>query len=309
MTVKVDFSGLLRLVDIVDAGSLSEAARRLGMTRANLSYHLVQLERAVGAQLLRRTTRRIELTEVGERLYAHGQRIRDELLEAQDAVKTLGTRLQGRVRISVPTGFGQVVMAGWLLEFRKLYPGVALQVHFDNRVDDLLRHEVDLAVRLIEDPPLGMVARELGRASYVACVSTEYALHHGLPKNLEELASRDVITTSTAGKIVLTAVRGDARHDLTVAPSITSENFVFLRDAMLAGHGVGVLPDYLVQADFDAGRAVQAMKDWQLVIFGTKMFLLRRQDRFLTLALRTLIDFLIERAVQRNSVSGRPVAD
>ncbi|CAN0381128.1 unnamed protein product, partial [Phaeothamnion confervicola] len=260
---------------------------------------LNQVERAVGAQLLRRTTRRLELTEVGQRLYTHGQRIRDELMEARDAAQTLGTSLHGRVRISVPTGFGQVVMAPWFLEFRKLHPGVGLQVHFDNRVDDLLRHEVDLAIRLIEDPPLGLVAREIGRASYVACASAQYERDFGLPKSLEELAARELISTSTGGKITLTAVRGEARHEVTVEPSLTSENFLFLRDAVLAGVGMGVLPGYLVESELAAGQVVRALSEWQLVIYGTRMYLLRRQDRFPTLALRTLMDFIIAKAAER----------
>src|SRR5438132_6049933 len=167
----MDMGALTLLVEILDAGNLSEAARRLKVSRANVSYHLNQLERAVGAQLMRRNTRRVEPTEIGLRLYEHGRRIQNELLAAKESVTTLGSSLQGRVRLSVPSGYGQIVMSGWLIEFKRMYPGIVLEVLFENRVDDLLREEVDFAIRIIREPPSTLVARELGSVRYVACAS------------------------------------------------------------------------------------------------------------------------------------------
>src|SRR5690606_8709022 len=111
----MDPNALTLFVEIVDAGNLSEAARRLKMTRANVSYRLQQLERGAGVQLMRLTTRRAEPTEVGLRLYEHGRRIQDELKAARESVATLGRSLRGRVRVSVPSGYGQTVLARPLL--------------------------------------------------------------------------------------------------------------------------------------------------------------------------------------------------
>ncbi|MCH3721346.1 LysR family transcriptional regulator, partial [Campylobacter coli] len=85
----------------------------------NVSYHLTQLERAVGMQLLRRTTRHVEPTEIGLKLYQHGRSIQDELAAAREAVETLGKTPQGKVRLSVPSGYGQFVMMPWLIEFKQ----------------------------------------------------------------------------------------------------------------------------------------------------------------------------------------------
>jgi DNA-binding transcriptional LysR family regulator len=129
----MDPASLTLLVEIIEAGNLSKAARKLKMTRANVSYHLHQLERAVGLQLVRRTTRRVEPTEVGLRLYQHGLNIQNELLAANESVTALGRSLQGRVRLSVPSGYGQMVMSHWLVDFKRLYPGIVLDVTFENR--------------------------------------------------------------------------------------------------------------------------------------------------------------------------------
>ncbi|CAD5371439.1 LysR family transcriptional regulator [Rubrivivax sp. A210] len=293
----MDPQSLSLFVDIVEAGNLSAAARSLKMSRANISYHLGQLEKSVGQQLLRRTTRRVELTEVGERLYRHGLVIRDEVLAARESVAQLGKGLHGSVRLSLPTGFGHLVMSGWLIDFKRQYPDIALDLLFENRVDDLLRDEVDVAVRVMSEPPQQMVATELARVRYVTCASVEFARSHAMPSRLEELAQLPLITSAVAGRnLRVSAYQGEERRELTLHPTLASENFQFLREAILAGLGVGLVPDYVVQQEVREGRVVMSLGDWRLSVFGTRMFLLRMPDRYQTLAIRTLIDFVVARA-------------
>jgi len=292
----LDASGLMLLVDIVEAGNLSLAARGLKTSRANVSHRLRQLEQAIGLQLFRRTTRRMEPTEVGKRLYEHGRKIRDEVLAAQESVNLLGKGLHGAVRLSLPTGFGEVVMSDWLLEFKRRYPDIALDVLFDNRVDDLLRREVDVALRVMGEPPAQLVAVNLASVRYVACASVAYANEHPMPAHPEALHGAPLITSKVEGReLRISARRGDERHELTLRPTLASENFRFLREAVLAGLGVGVVPDYLVRQDVAAGRVLTALDEWRLSLYGTRMFLLRMPGRYETLAVRTLIDFIIER--------------
>lgn len=293
----MDAHALALLVDIVEPGNLSEAARKLKMSRANVSYHLTQLERSVGMQLMRRTTRRVELTEVGQRLHQHGRVIRDEVLAAKEAVASLGKGLHGSVRLSLPTGFGHLVMSGWMIEFKRLYPDIALDLLFDNRVDDLLREEADVAVRVMSDPPQQMVAIELARIRYVTCASAAFARQQALPTRLEDLAGAPLLTSAVVGRdLRVSAYQGDERRELTLHPTLASENFQFLREAILAGLGVGLVPDYVVAQDVAEGRVVTALGDWRLSVFGTRMFLLRTADRYQTLATRTLIDFVVAKA-------------
>lgn len=293
----MDAHALTLFVDIVEAGNLSQAARSLKMSRANISYHLTQLEKSVGMQLMRRTTRRVELTEVGQRLYRHGCVIRDEVLAARESVAMFGKGLHGSVRLSLPTGFGHMVMSSWLIEFKRRYPDIALDLLFDNHVDDLLREEVDVAVRVMSEPPQQMVAVELARVRYVVCASVDYAGEHAMPGELEELGQVPLITSAVAGRnLRVSAYRGEERRELTLHPTLASENFQFLREAILAGLGVGLVPDYVVRQDLAEGRMVTALPDWRLSVFGTRMFLLRMPGRYQTVATRTLIDFVVDKA-------------
>ena len=293
----MDVNELTLLVEILDAGNLSEAARRLKMSRANVSYHLNQLEKSVGLQLVRRTTRRVEPTELGLELYEHGRSIRNALLAAQELVSMLGQRLQGRVRLSVPSGYGQLVMSEWLIAFKREYPDIVLDVMFENRVEDLLRDEVDIAVRVMPEPPPSLVARDMGPVRYVACASSAYADAHGMPTRLEDLGVAPVITATVVGKQTrVAAYLDDERHEVLLEPSVISENFLFLRDAILAGLGVGIVPDYVVADDMRRGEVVTALDEWRLSIFGTHMYMLYMPNRHHTRATLAFIEFMLDRS-------------
>ncbi|KPU94316.1 LysR family transcriptional regulator [Variovorax paradoxus] len=292
----MDLQSLTLLVEIIDAGNLSAAARRLKMTRANVSYHLNQLERSVGAQLVRRTTRRAEPTEIGLRLYQHGTAIQGELRAARESVTTLGEGLQGQVRLSVPSGYGQLVMADWLIDFKRRYPGIVLDVVFENRIEDLLRDEVDIAIRVIPEPPQNLVARAMGPVRYVACASRDYAARHPLPEQLDGLHGAPVVTAAVIGRqLRVSAYQGEIRREVVLEPTLISENFLFLRQAILAGLGIGLVPDYVVAEDVRRGEVLTTLDDWRLSIFGTQMFMLYMPNRQHTRAIRTFIDYTLER--------------
>jgi len=303
----MDPQALVLLADIVEAGNLSQAARRLKMSRANVSYHLAQLEKNLGQQLLRRTTRRLEPTELGFRLYQHGCVIRDEMMAARESVASLGRSLHGQVRISMPTGFGNLVMSDWMIDFKRQYPDIALNLLFENRVDDLLRDEVDVAIRVMSEPPQQLVAIELAEVRYVVCASVGYAAQHMLPQILDDLQKVPVITSAVLGRdLRVSAYQGALRRELALHPSLASENFQFLREAVLGGLGVGLVPDYVIAQDAAQGRVVTALSEWRLSVFGTRMYLLRMPGRYQTLAVRTLMDFVVQRARAWSRGHGSP---
>lgn len=293
----MDLHTLTLLVEIIDSGNLSQAARKLKMTRANVSYHLAQLEKSAGVQLIKRTTRRVEPTEVGLRLYEHGRNIHNEILAARETITSLGQDLQGRVGISVPSGYGQIVMSQWLIEFKRLYPRIVLDVLFENRVDNL-RDEVDIAIRVMQEPPLSVIARSLGDVRYVACASAAYAQQYSLPQTLMELRASPLITAGVMGRqLRLSAYQeGMERQEVILEPTLSSEHFPFLREGILAGLGVGLVPDYVVQDKIASGEVLTTLTEYRLSIFGTHMYLLYLPNRHQTRAVRTCIDFLLAKA-------------
>lgn len=292
----MDLLSLSIFVEIVDSGNLAQAARSLGMSRANVSYRLAQLEKELGAELLRRTPQGNELTEVGERIYRHAVNIINETAVMMESARQGAEGLTGRVGLSMPTGYGQLVMTPWLIEFKKQYPGIMLEVRFENFVDNLVRDGVDVAVNVMTEPPQTLVVRDLGQLRYVVCASTEWARQNGVPRSLAELVNAPIITTGgITGRAHLTATRNGRQSDVRLHPTLLSRSFPFLRECILAGVGVGVVPDYVVAGDVAAGTVVTGMDDHHLSLDRSNMYMVYTQSRYQSRAVRTLIDFLCDR--------------
>ena len=294
----MDLNGLSLLVDIIEAGNLSRAAAQLGMSRANVSKRLNHFERQIGAELLRRSTRQLEPTELGWQLYEHARAIRHEVMAAQESVQSLGKRLSGTVRLSVPSGFGQHTMSAWFIAFMNLYPAITLNVVFDNDIDDLIKGAVDFSVRVMGDAPTNTVACSLGDVEYVACATPDLVRTYGMPQTLEQFKDLPLITSERTGQKLHAAGRpGPASRLLDIRPRLMSANFFFLRDAILQGLGVGLVPHYMVDQDLATGALLRLpLPPEDLSFLRTTMYLLYMPARYQTRAVATLIAFLQEKA-------------
>jgi DNA-binding transcriptional LysR family regulator len=292
-------SALILLVDIIDSGSLRSAATRNQMSSSAVSHCLKKLEVSLGAQLLRRTTRRIEPTEIGRRLYAHGRVIADELAQARAVASIAGHTPRGAVRLSIPTGLGTALVSPLLIEFKQRYPLVELEVLFENRIFNLLADKVDVALRIISSPPESLHALDLGEVNWVLCAAPSYWRRHGIPTQPSDIPALEIIcAAAVGGKLNISVTRrekGEGGTALTVEPRLRSDNFLFLKEAVIAGLGVGILPFYQVEADLAEGRLAGAMFDHRFNIFGRKVILLTVPDRFRTSASSALIEFLGQR--------------
>jgi DNA-binding transcriptional LysR family regulator len=294
-------------VEILDAGNLSEAARRRGVTRSHVSRQLAQLEKQAGALLVRRTTRRIEPTEQGSALYEHGVRIARELESARAAIDSLGKTLRGQLRVSVPTGLGEAVIAPLLLDFARRHPGIQLRVLFNNRISDLIASEVDVAVKITSQPPLDTVARALARIDWQLYASRAYLRRHGRVKAPNDLQGcRFLCPPSPARRFALRLQRGDEHAIVELAPQLQSEHFPFLLNAVRAGVGIALLPAYMAWDDMKRGSLVAVLPQWRAEGLGDRLYVLTTPNVHAPLAVRAFIDHLRD-AIAR--VEALPAAD
>lgn len=284
---------LLRLfAEIVEAPSLSAAARRTtGVTRSHVSQRLQALERDLGAQLMRRTTRHLALTEAGQTVYEHALRVRQEAEAAAAAVGRLGSEAAGAVRLSVPTGLGRLVVVPLLLEFQRRYGRIDLSVRFANRIDDLVAADVDVALKVAARAPDDCVARELARVRWCLCAAPSYLAGGEIIRTARDLADHRFVCPPTPGRRL--AIRIGPREVVTVAPRVQSEDFCFLLDAVRAGLGIGLLPHYMVREALAAGSLLPLLADERFETTGEKLFLLTTRNRYPSPAQRTLVDYLI----------------
>jgi DNA-binding transcriptional LysR family regulator len=290
----MDLNALRLFVEIVDAGNLTAAARRLKTTRSNVSHRLKTFEHELGVQLLRRTTRRMEPTQVGYALYEHGSNIVREMTAAGAAVATLGKSLHGHVRVSIPTGLGQLYIGPLLVRFAQQYPEITLEVVFSNRIVDLMVSEIDVALRITSDPPEQYVARELARIDWVLCASADYARQKGKPKKPADLAQHNLVSTPVqqGSRMIIKLHRQGQESAIAVLPHIQSESFLFLKNCVLSGIGLGVLPFYAVHEELDNGSLIPVLPGHAVNVWGDRLFMITTPNLYPTLAARSLIEFM-----------------
>ncbi|SOY51605.1 Putative transcriptional regulator, LysR family [Cupriavidus taiwanensis] len=291
----MDLNLIQAFVDIVDAGNLAEAGRRRGVTRSQVSRQLRELEHQAGAQLLRRTTRRLELTEPGHALYQHGVRILQEVASAQAEIDSLGKTLRGHVRVSVPTGLGDAYIAPLLLQFAHKHPGITLRVFFANRVNDLIAAEIDVALKVTSAPPLDHVAREICDIRWQLYASPQYLAGIAPIQQPPDLAGCSFLCPPYPPRqFPLSLYREGQRVDVALTPALQSEHFLFLARAVREGHGIGMLPVYIGWEEVRAGNLVPVLPDWRPEGLGNKLFIITTPNLHPSMATRALIGFLRE---------------
>jgi DNA-binding transcriptional LysR family regulator len=282
-------------VEIVESHSLSAAARKLGMTRANISQRLKLLERETGAQLLRRSTRSLELTQAGHTLYDCGQRMLDDLSTARASIESLGLTLTGRIRISVPTGCGRLFIGSMLIGFARAHPGITLHVTFNNRIDDLIAAEVDVALSVPHSPPLDCVARNICTIDWHLYASSAYVETHGPINTPPDLNGHALLAAPHPDRrITMTLIHRqneDEAHPITLRAALQSTDYPFLAEAVCDGLGVGLLPAYISQAP--ANRALlRILPQYRVTGPQNVLYIVTLPNRYPSPATQALIDYL-----------------
>ncbi|WNC94008.1 LysR family transcriptional regulator [Paraburkholderia sp. FT54] len=282
-------------VEIVESNSLSAAARKLGMTRANISQRLKLLERETGAQLLRRSTRSFELTQAGHTLYDCGQRMLEDLSTARASIDSLGQTLTGRVRISVPTGFGRMFIGAKLLEFAHMHPGITLNVTFNNRIEDLIEAEVDVALRITRTPPLDCVARNICAIDWQLYASAGYVEKHGPIDCPADLERQSLVASPHPDRritMTLTHRHDEAEvHAITLQPALQSSDYPFLTEAVCDGIGIGLLPAYVAYAP-TSPRLLRILPQYRVAGPQNVLYIVTLPNRYPSPATQALIDYL-----------------
>jgi DNA-binding transcriptional LysR family regulator len=285
---------LIRLfVTMVESKTLTACAVASGMTRSNVSRSLKALELRLGAQLMRRTTRHIELTEAGRLLYEHGIRMLDAVQAAASSIDSLGKTVRGDVRIRVPTGLGHLYLSQVLIEFAEKHPAISLKVMITDQINDVISAEVDLALKVTSHPPEDHVARRICDVRWCLCASHDYVSKVASLSDVSALASHSLITPASLGRHFQLRLRqSNEIATVRVSPRIQSGDYRFIYESMLAGLGIALLPRYAVWQQLDAGAIVEVFQGWEPEGVGDALYMLTAPNRFPTLATQTLMDFL-----------------
>jgi LysR family transcriptional regulator for bpeEF and oprC len=183
---------------VAELGSFTRAADELALSRAMVSTHVRRLERRFGVKLLNRTTRKVAVTPAGADYLGHCRRVFAELAEAQETLRRGREQPTGSLRIDVPGSFGRHLLLPALPEFLARYPGIEVELRFNERIADLVKERVDLAVRggPVTDPNL--VARPVAGSRWIFCASPAYLARSGRPQSVADLARHSLVGSITA---------------------------------------------------------------------------------------------------------------
>ncbi|ARB46771.1 MULTISPECIES: LysR family transcriptional regulator [Alcanivoracaceae] len=291
----MDIKDFEALVAVVESGSMTSAADRLQTSRSNISRRLKKLETELRVQLMRRTTRRVELTQIGIRLYEHAVKVMQEFTAMEAVVRDMGRALRGHLRVSVPIGLGQLVLAPALLDFCKENPEVTMQITFNNRIYDLLEDEIDVSIRVANSPPDHYVARELSAMEWVTCVSPDYLENHGTPRSPEELPTHALVTPPVRNnRLIMRFISGDTHHVVDLQPKLQCSDMNFLKQSVVLGNGIGVLPYYLISDELQSGQLVRTLIDFDPdpKMWGDKLYLITAPNLYPSQLIRTFLDYI-----------------
>jgi DNA-binding transcriptional LysR family regulator len=243
---------------VVVAGSLSNAARELGLSPALVSRKLAALESRLGVRLINRTTRSLHLTDEGASYYEACSRLLAEIDEADAAVAVGRVEPQGILRVALPASFGHLHLAPRIPEFAAQYPKVKLALSLSDRSVNVIEEGFDLAVRIAELEDSSLAARRLAPNRRVVCASPQYLARHGTPRLPEDLAQHNVLTTVT--DFAMTWDYKDPKGKpgtVRVAGRHSCDNWEVLREWALAGLGIALKSTWDVYRHLQDGSLVE----------------------------------------------------
>ncbi len=288
-----DLTSIRAFVRVVEVGSYSEVARRVGVTPATISKHIAALEGCLGQRLINRTTRKLFATEAGQLLYEHCTRALLELEQAANGLLDLQDRPTGHLRVTVPLLLGMRLIAPRLPDFLKLYPALSLDVNFSVDKIDLFDERIDVAVRISDAIDPGLVAIKVAPYRRVFCAAPKYLEQHGIPRTPDDLLHHNcLLSRSLTGKGDWPIRRDGLITPLRVRGTFASDNGEAIFLAAVAGIGVSMTARWLVQKYLRSGELVELLPEYTPDNRAVYAVLLQRSAS--SRKLTSFIDFLKE---------------
>lgn len=288
-------SGLHLYAVLIEAGSFTRAAERLGCTKGHVSKQLAALERSLGVQLLHRSTRRLAPTAAGSALLPVARRLTAVDDEVRQVLDGLRDEVAGSVRVSVPVSLGETCFDDIVVGFCRLYPRVRIELDLSNGFRDLAAEGIDFALRSGESPDPNLVARPLYSMEEYVCASPGYLAAAGTPLLPAELAAHACLLNlhhgeETAGEWLFH--RGAELFRVPVQGPLACNHYSLLKKAALAGAGIARLPGYLIDDELADGRLVRLLADHESR--RLPIFLVYAPQRTLPQRTRVLIEYVRE---------------
>jgi DNA-binding transcriptional LysR family regulator len=284
---------------VVESGTFVSAARRLDLSTAMVSRHVMHLEQRLGVRLLNRNSRGLSLTEPGRLYFDRCKTILDDLEATELELGAQGSTPRGTLRVTAPSWTAVQRLANLLAEYRRRYPEIVVDLSFEDRPVDLVEEGYDLAIRVaaVKDSlPAGLVARAVRPATFYLAASRDYIKRHGIPKSAEDLAHHDFVALRNMDSLPLTGAKGKVEIPMRVV--LRYRSLAGVANAVAAGIGLAPVPALFFDDPVFKDVLVPILKEHPL--FEATLYLLYVSRTYMPLKIRTFVDFFAE------SIAGIP---
>lgn len=293
------FSDLHLLTVLAQTRSYTQAARRLGISKASVSMRVAELERAAGVPLVRRTTRSVGLTEAGQQLVDDTRDAFSRIEQSFSSIKDLAGAPRGLVRVTAPVALGRQHIAPSLASFFREHPDIRVELDLSDRFVNLAQEGFDLAVRHAQAPPDTHVAWALCESRSVLVASTDYLKRRGHPSHPSELASHQCLLylRDAAGQSWSFDREGPRKSVESVIVAVNgplrANNSEVLREAVLGGLGIGLLPDFSAAGHMGPRQLIRVLPQWHpRGFFGERLYAIRPWSAQVPRAVQCFVDHL-----------------
>lgn len=288
-------TGMQVFAKVAVLGSLSAAARVLGMSQTMATKHVAAIEDRLGARLLHRSTRRLSLTDAGRRYLEAVERILDEIEDAEATASLQARQIGGTLRLNAPVSYGQRRIAGILPELARRHPGLRIDLGLNDRHVDLVEEGWDLAIRVgtLQSPAL--IARRLASCPMEVVAAPSYLAQHGTPATVDDLRQHNCLgyTLSQQAGAGRWAFGADGKISVPVSGSLQANNGDVLVAAAVAGLGIVYQPDFMVDREIREGLLVPLNFDHEPLMLGG-IYAIYAAGRPPSARVRAAIDFFVE---------------
>jgi DNA-binding transcriptional LysR family regulator len=280
------------LKSVVEGGSFTAAAKRLGLTVARVSKSIERLELELNTKLFIRSTRYMQLTDSGELSYRHALKLLEQWRGLTDELTETHSKLKGKLKISVPMSWGLCVFSAVLAKFMAKYPLISIDVHMSDQHVNVIEGEYDLVLRLtnkLEDSSL--LCKRLTTYKFIACASPQYIDEYGMPLEPEHLKQHSCLVYSqpdTRSKWQFFKEKKEI--SIYVEPHLQSNNSTLFRAALLGHQGIALIPEFIVSNDIASGQLIPVLTKYSNQKLN--LYSLRPVDHMIPLRLKVLNEFL-----------------
>ena len=262
----MDLDAIAVFVKVVEVGSFSGAARLLKMPKTTVSAKVAALEKRLGTILIQRTTRKLFVTEAGEQYFRHCANAVREIELGESALLAAQSAPTGVLKITAPIDLGHTLLPRIVHAYLEQYPGTSVELVLSNRISDLVGEGIDLAIRAGRLEDSSMIARRFMPITIKLWASLSYLAGAGSPAHPRELAKHRLLALSSMRTSHLT--NGKATAPVEIASRVVTDDFETVKALLIAGEGIGWLPDFIVADAVSAGTLAPVLPAWMMEDVG-----------------------------------------